>query len=234
MLLSLVTWLAAVRCSNPRAQSEGAASLRAALSVTPGASCLDESLLEARVIEWLGGTRAGRRPAHPGARWRARCPFGTVRDLARGHGAGAATPGARPADCTQLHAALGLAIAIAVRATLVEELRLRELAPPRPPVRVTRTRRCRCSKPTRPCAPCMPMAREPSPIRDTDARALLEAGRRREPIAYDVERALLRHRELVAVGAMPGTGPRSLSRVVVGIASAPAQSTPRPSSRCPA
>jgi hypothetical protein len=105
--------------------------LDATLRVEPGATCVSEGSLRAQIVSWLGGTRVGAGMAIE-VRGSASDPreIGFVlREGARTLASREFAPG--PSACAQLETSLALAIALALKASL-----LRELEPARPSWRV--------------------------------------------------------------------------------------------------
>jgi hypothetical protein len=102
--------------------AEGARPLRAAISVEPGATCIDTASLLEQVQSWVGtdtvdtgvDVEVRGSPDHP--------RVVSFRTLRGGQVTAVRTFDPGPARCEQLHAVLGLAIAMALRASLIEEI----------------------------------------------------------------------------------------------------------------
>jgi hypothetical protein len=113
--------------------AEAARPLREAITVEPGATCLDAATLVEQVQSWVGGDTLDAdvvvdvrgNPDQPRVVGFRMLRGGQVLAVRR------FDPG--PSRCEQLHAVLGLAIAMALNASLVEDLARTAIPAPRPP-----------------------------------------------------------------------------------------------------
>jgi hypothetical protein len=122
-LLALDAIGAAILIHSPLAMAaESARPLHDAITVDPGATCLDAATLLEQVQSWIGADTVDAdvdvevrgSPDHP--------RVVTFRTLRGGRVAAVRIFDPGPARCEQLHAVLGLAIAMALKASLIEEI----------------------------------------------------------------------------------------------------------------
>jgi hypothetical protein len=104
-----------------------------AVELHAGQTCLEESRLEGHVLAWLGRTTV---PAtvHVIVQGDERRPGVAEFTITRGKTVSVRRFDALPAGCEEAHAAVGLAIALAIDANVLR--RIAELAPPPPPFRL--------------------------------------------------------------------------------------------------
>jgi hypothetical protein len=104
------------------AAAEPARPLRQAITVEPGATCIDASTLTEQIQSWLGTDSVDTdvvvdvrgSPEHP--------RVVSFRTLRSGRVVAVRTFDPGPSRCEQLHAVVGLAIAMALKASLIEEV----------------------------------------------------------------------------------------------------------------